>query len=162
MLSNGYLHTLQVLPSFKRIKNTNTSKFIYFPHIKIFRNWGSQKKGHHNGDEYANTQTQIHMAKLTNINLKSIKTLSCYMFLEENIYDISKQSMVIHSFKPVCWDKPCKRMSHNGEYKGRGGECQVQLARQAWSHHLRQPFQKDKNEEKAQGTIKNLRSLSYR
>ena len=162
MLSNGYLHTLQVLPSFKRKKNTNTSKFIYFPHIKIFRNWGSQKKGHHNGDEYANTQTQIHMAKLTNINLKSIKTLSCYMFLEENIYDISKQSMVIHSFKPVCWDKPCKRMSHNGEYKSRGGECQVQLARQAWSHHLRQPFQKDKSEEKAQGTIKNLRSLCYR
>ena len=52
-------------------------------------------------------------------------------------------------------------MSHNGEYKRRGGECQVQLAWQAWSHHLRQPFQKDKNEEKAQGTIKNLRSLSY-
>ena len=101
----------------------------------------------------------MNMTKLTNINLKSIKTLSCYMFLEKTI---SKQSIVIHSLKPVCWDKPCKRMSHNGEYKGRGGECQVQLARQAWSHHLRQPFQKDKNEEKAQGTIKNLRSLSYR
>ena len=93
-----------MLPSFKLIKNTKTSKFIYLPHIydKDFKKLRVSKKGHHNGDEYANTQTQIHMAKLTNINLKSIKTLSCYIFLEENIYDISKQSIVIHSLKPVC------------------------------------------------------------
>ena len=37
------------------------------------------------GDDYANTQTQMLMTKFTNTNLKSIKTLSCYMFLEETI-----------------------------------------------------------------------------
>ena len=102
ILSNGYLHTLQVLPSFKMIKNSKTSKFVYCPPYKDFQKLRLSKKVITIGDEYAITQTQMHTTKLSNINLKSIKTLSCYMFLEENIYDISKQSMVIHSFKPVC------------------------------------------------------------
>ena len=100
MLSNGFLHTLQVLPLFKRIKNTNTSKFIYFPHIKVFRNWGSQKRSSQWRRVRKYTNTNIYGQTYQHKSKKHKNFIMLYVLRREHIWYI--KAVHGHSFFQTC------------------------------------------------------------